>query len=185
MRAKKPRRLPEVLTREEVRACLNCMSGTPKVVALLLYGAGLRPLEALCLRVKDVDFTMSQITVRDGKGQKDRVTMLPAAAKPLLADHLVQIRRIHEADLRQGYGRVYLPGALAEKYPSADRQWGSRYVFPAGSLSLDPRSGNKRRHHLDESAVQRLSYRRYAAVNQTADSRVNRQGEPSLLQECR
>jgi len=122
--AKKPRRLPEVLTREEVRACLNCMSGTPKIVALLLYGAGLRLLEALRLRVKGVDFTMNQIVVRDGKGQKDRITMLPAAATRLLVDHLLQIRRIHEADLRRGYGRVYLPGALAEKYPSADRQWG-------------------------------------------------------------
>jgi integron integrase len=155
VRAKKPRRLPEVLTREEVRACLNCMSGTPKIVALLLYGAGLRLLEALRLRVKDVDFTMNQIAVRDGKGQKDRITMLPAAVTPLLVDHLLQIRRIHEADLRRSYGRVYLPGALAEKYPSADRQWGWQYVFPAGSLSLDPRSGKKRRHHLDESAIQR------------------------------
>jgi integron integrase len=155
VRAKKPRRLPEVLTREEVRGCLNCMSGTPKIVALLLYGAGLRLLEALRLRVKDIDFTMNQIAVRDGKGQKDRITMLPAAATRLLVDHLLQIRRIHEADLRRGYGRVYLPGALAEKYPSADRQWSWQYVFPAGSLSLDPRSGKKRRHHLDESAIQR------------------------------
>jgi integron integrase len=155
VRAKKPRRLPEVLTREEVRASLHRMSGTPKLVALLLYGAGLRLLEALRLRVKDIDFTMNQITVRDGKGQKDRVTLLPAAAKPLLDEHLKEVRRTHDQDLRQGYGRVYLPGALAEKYPTADRQWGWQYVFPSGSLSLDPRSGKKRRHHLDESAVQR------------------------------
>jgi len=155
VRAKKPRRLPEVLTREEVRACLHRMSGTPKLIALLLYGAGLRLLEALRLRVKDIDFTLNQITVRDGKGQKDRVTMLPASAKPLMAEHLKEVRRTHDQDLRQGYGRVYLPGALAEKYRSADRQWAWQYVFPAASLSLDPRSGNKRRHHLDESAVQK------------------------------
>jgi len=111
VRAKKPRRLPEVLTREEVRACLNCMSGTPKIVALLLYGAGLRLLEALRLRVKDVDFTTNQIAVRDGKGQKDRVTMLPAAAQNLLLDHLKQVRQIDEQDLSQGL----VPGLPAER----------------------------------------------------------------------
>lgn len=98
---------------------------------------------------------MNQITVRDGKGQKDRVTILPASAKALLAEHLKEVQRRHDQDLRQGYGRVFLPGALAEKYPTADRQWGWQYAFPSGSLSLDPRSGKKRRHHLDESAIQR------------------------------
>ena len=132
VRAKKPRRLPEVLTREEVRACLNCMSGTPKIVALLLYGAGLRLLEALRLRVKDVDFTMNQIAVRDGKGQKDRITMLPAAATPLLVDHL---RPDPEGFTRQDltskdYGRVYLPGALAEKYHLCGPAVGLAICFP-------------------------------------------------------
>ena len=155
VRAKKPARLPVVLTRHEVRALLDRMSGTAKLVGLLLYGAGLRLLEALRLRVKDIDLAINQITVRDGKGQKDRVTMLPAAAKPLLAEHLKRVRRTHQQDLRQGLGSVYLPDALARKYPEAEREWGWQYVFPAAELSIDPRSGSKRRHHLDESIIQR------------------------------
>jgi len=106
VRAKKPARLPLVLTRDEVRALLERMSGGPKLIALLLYGAGLRLLEALRLRVKDIDLEMNQITVRDGKGQKDRITMLPATANALLVEHLKQVRRIHQQDLRQGFGRV-------------------------------------------------------------------------------
>jgi integron integrase len=155
VRAKKPARLPLVLTRDEVRALLERMSGGPKLIALLLYGAGLRLLEALRLRVKDIDLEMNQITVRDGKGQKDRITMLPATANALLVEHLKQVRRIHQQDLRQGFGRVYLPDALARKYPRAECDWGWQYVFPAGNLSVDPRSGSRRRHHLDESAMQR------------------------------
>jgi integron integrase len=131
------------------------MSGVHRLVALLLYGAGLRLLDALRLRVKDIDLAMNQITVRDGKGQKDRVTMLPAAAKALLANHLGDVRRTHQNDLKQGFGSVYLPFALAEKYPNADREWGWQYVFPAARLSTDPRSGIKRHHHLDESEIQR------------------------------
>jgi integron integrase len=146
VRAKKPARLPVVLTREEVRALLGRISGTPKLVSLLLYGAGLRLLEALRLRVKDIDLTMNQIIVRDGKGQKDRVTMLPGAAKLLLT---------HQQELREGLGRDYLPHALAVKYPAADREWGWHYVFPAANLSVDPRSGAKRRHHLEESLIQK------------------------------
>ena len=142
--AKKPKRLPVVLTRDQVRALFGKMSGAAKLAALLLYGGG------LCLRVKDVDFGANQITIRDGKGQKDRVTMLPASAKELLFNHLEQVRRIHWQDLNQGLGRVYLPNALAQKYPNAEREWGWQYVFPAASLSIDPRSGSKRRHHPDK-----------------------------------
>lgn len=118
VRAKKPARLPVVLTREEVRALLARMAGTSRLVSLLLYGAGLRLLEALRLRVKDIDFALNQITVRDGKGQKDRVTMLPASAKGLLTEHLKEVERLHREDLRQGFGRVYLPDALGRKYPN-------------------------------------------------------------------
>ena len=171
VRAKKPARLPVVLSRDEVRKILGCMPSAPKLVALLLYGgAGLRLLEALRLRVKDIDLAMNQITVRDGKGQKDRVTMLPSAAKALLADHLKHARQIHQQDLLQGFGRVYLPDALGRKYPTADREWGWQYVFPAGNLSVDPRSGSRRRHHLDESLIQRAvkAAVREAGVNKAA-----------------
>jgi integron integrase len=129
VRAKKPARLPVVLTRDEVRSVLRLISGTPKLVSLLLYGAGLRLLETLRLRVKDIDLVMNQITVRDGKGQKDRVTMLPASAKDHLIEHLKQVERLHQQDLRHGFGRVYLPDAVGRKYPSADRAWGWQYVF--------------------------------------------------------
>jgi integron integrase len=155
VRARKPKRLPVVLTRDEVRALLAKMSGAPKLAALLLYGGGLRLLEVLRLRVQDLDLDRHQITIRDGKGQKDRVTMLPAIVKPLLIEHLQQVRQTHQQDLRQGVGSVFLPNALARNYPGAERQWGWQYVFPAGAPSVDPRSGLKRRHHLDESSIQR------------------------------
>lgn len=175
VRAKKPARLPVVLTREEVRAVLGEISRTPKLVSLLLYGAGLRLLEALRLRVKDIDFAVNQITVRDGKGQKDRVTMLPAAAKAGLIEHLKQVERLHGQDLRQGFGCVSLPDALGKKYPNAGRAWGWQYVFPAASLSADPRSQQMRRHHLDESVVQR-------AVKEAARvARVNKPATPHTL----
>jgi integron integrase len=164
VRAKKPKRLPVVLTRDEVRVLVGRMSGTPKLVAWLLYGGGLRLLEALRLRVKDIDFAMSQISVRDGKGQKDRLTMLPAVVKEPLAEHLKQVRRLHQQGLCQGLGRIYLPDALARKYPNADREWSWQYVFPASSISVDPRSGVRRRHPLDESVLQRaISSRRLSS----------------------
>ena len=175
VRAKKPKRLPVVLTRDEVRSLLGRMSGTAKLAALLLYGGGLRLLETLRLRVKEFDFGANQITIRDGKGQKDRVTMLPAAAKDPLLDHLKQVRRIHQQDLSHGFGHVYLPDALARKYPNAEREWGWQYVFPAASLSMDPRSGSKRRHHLDESVVQRSMKE---AVGQAG---LNKQASPHTL----
>ena len=124
-------------------------------MASLLYGAGLRLLECLRLRVKDLDFSSNQIMVREGKGNKDRRTMLPAVVRGPLTAHLDRVRQLHKQDLEQGYGKVYLPDALARKYPQADREWGWQWGFPASQLSVDPRSGERRRHHLHESVLQR------------------------------
>jgi integron integrase len=155
VRAVKPKHLPTVLTKEEVRKVIGQMSGIHKLVAQLLYGSGLRLLECLRLRVKDLDFSYRTITVRDGKGQQDRITMLPDSLVAPLQEHLQRVKRLHDDDLTKGHGAVYLPDALAEKYPNANREWGWQYVFPADRLSVDPRSGAVRRHHLDESSVQR------------------------------
>lgn len=154
-RAKTPARVPVVLTREEVRQVLAAMDGPPQLAALLLYGAGLRLLEALRLRVKDVDFQRNQITVRSGKGARDRVTMLPAAASRDLAKHLEAVRDVHQADLRAGAGWVELPWALGRKYPRAGREWIWQWVFPATRTYLHAASGQRRRHHLHESVLQR------------------------------
>lgn len=124
-------------------------------MASLLYGAGLRLLECLRLRVKDIDFEAHQLLVREGKGNKDRITILPTAVKAQLLTQLEHIRALHERDLAQGFGRVYLPDALQRKYPQADREWGWQWVFPASQISVDPRSGKQRRHHLHESVLQR------------------------------
>ncbi|MDR7475947.1 MAG: integron integrase, partial [Armatimonadota bacterium] len=153
--AKRSRRLPVVLTREEVRALLGHLQGVPRLMALLLYGAGLRLLECARLRVKDIDFSRNQIVVRAGKGDKDRVTVLPAAVKADLAQHLERVRRQHERDLTRGAGWVELPGALMRKYPSAGREWGWQWVFPATRLYLDRVTGQRRRHHLHETVLQR------------------------------
>jgi integron integrase len=155
VRARRRRKLPVVLTREEVKSALSHIQGLDHLFLTLLYGTGMRLMEALRLRVKDVDFAANQITVRDGKGAKDRVTMLPASVKPALQEHLKSVKRLHERDLREGYGAVYLPYALARKYPGAAREWGWQYVFPATVLSVDPRSGIRRRHHLDERVLQK------------------------------
>jgi integron integrase len=154
-RAKRLVRLPVVLSRDEVRAVLNHLKGTNWLVASLLYGSGLRLMEALRLRVKDVDFDYHQIVVRDGKGAKDRVTMLPAMLEPPLRDQLQQTRNRHQADLREGFGAVYLPYALEKKYPNANRQWGWQFIFPAPKRAPDPRSGIERRHHLSEGVLQK------------------------------
>jgi integron integrase len=154
-RAKRPVRVPVVLTREEVRALLSQLEGTKWLMAGLLYGAGLRLRECLRLRVKDVDFGYRQIAVRDGKGAKDRVTMLPAAAIEPLRNHLARVKRRHERDLEEGYGEVELPFALERKYPRAPREWGWQYVFPSVKLSADPRSGVVRRHHVFDSVLPR------------------------------
>jgi integron integrase len=154
-RAKKPQHLPVVFTREEVKALLAQLQGTTWLMAMLTYGSGLRLLECLRLRVKDVDFHYRQLLVRDAKGQKDRVTMLPNSLVDPLRTHLAKVRHLHENDLRDGYGRVYLPHALATKYPSADREWSWQYVFPSSRRSIDPRTGIERRHHAPEDALQR------------------------------
>ncbi len=153
--AKAPKRLPVVLTPAEVQALLSGLSGTHWLVASLLYGAGMRLMEALRLRVKDVELSRKEILIRDGKGAKDRVTMLPAALiKPLKA-HLLKVRGLHDQDVAEGFGEVYLPHALDRKYPNAAREWGWQYVFPSGNRAVDPRSGIVRRHHVQDQAVQR------------------------------
>jgi integrase len=144
-----------VLTHEEVQAVLSRLAGTHWVVAALLYGAGLRIMEALRLRVMDVDFARGEILVREGKGFKDRVTMLPTLVAEPLKAHLKQVRALHEQDLSEGFGEVYLPYALDRKYPNAAREWGWQYVFPSKSRSVDPRSGVVRRHHVQDQAIQR------------------------------
>jgi integron integrase len=152
-RAKVSTHLPVVLTREQVRAVLAHLDGTYLLIANLLYGSGLR------LRVKDVDFTRGQVLVRDGKGAKDRVTMLPQSFAPALALHLERVKALHESDIAQGVGAVYLPYALARKYPSAAREWGWQFVFPAAGLARDPEAGVRRRHHLHEKSMQRAMQR--------------------------
>lgn len=154
-RAKKPARLPVVFTREEVRAVLAHLEGSKWLIASLLYGSGLRLMECLRLRVKDIDFQYGQITVRDGKGGKDRVTTLPDPLREPLLRHLERVKALHQLDLRQGYGQVYLPFALERKYPNASRQWGWQYVFPAPKRSIDARTGKVRRHHLSENVIQK------------------------------
>lgn len=155
MRAKKPKRLPVVLTRDEVERILTHLSGEYRLMAQLLYGSGLRLIECIRLRVKDIDFAQRQIIVRDGKGGKDRVTMLPASIVQPLQEHLQRVKRLHDQDLARGYGTVHLPYALERKYPNANREWSWQYVFPSDRLSTDPRSGKTQRHHLDESGLQK------------------------------
>ena len=155
VRARKPERLPVVLTRDEVRAVIRELDGPARLLALLLYGAGLRVLEAARLRVKDVDFARNELMVRGGKGDRDRVTMLPGAVKSDLAKHLEVVRAQHEGDLRQGAGWVELPWALARKYPNAGRAWGWQWLFPATRTYLHRDTGQRRRHHLHESVLQR------------------------------
>lgn len=154
-RAKKPKRVPVVFTRHEIKRILANLEGTHWVVAALLYGSGLRLMECLRLRVKDIDFTYNQIIVRDGKGEQDRITMLPGKLKEPVMRHLQKTKVLHEGDLAAGYGHVYLPYALARKYPNAPKEWGWQYVFPAPQRSNDPRSGIERRHHLSDKAIQK------------------------------
>jgi integron integrase len=155
VRAKRPQRLPIVLTREEVREIVGRLDGVPRLMALLLYGSGLRLLECCRLRIQDIDFERNQIVVRDGKGGKDRMTMLPAAMKDALLRHVERTRVQHQADLRQGAGWVELPWAIARKYPNAGREWRWQWVFPATRIYVDRVTGQRRRHHLHESVLQR------------------------------
>ncbi len=154
VRAKQPTRLPVVLSHDEVRTLLDRLQGSSRLVCALLYGSGLRLLEALELRVKDLDLPRGEILVRRAKGAKDRVTMLPTALRPDLKAHLDRVRRLHRRDLNQGGGKAPLPNAFERKAPSAAREWGWQYVFPATRRYQDP-DGELRRHHLHESVVQR------------------------------
>jgi integron integrase len=155
VRAKRTVRLPVVLTRDEVRAILGELRGTPWLMVSLMYGSGLRLLECARLRIKDVDFERHEITVRNGKGGKDRRTMLPVALKGALAAHVERVRRLHERDLRRRLGSVALPDGIERKYPRAAWEWGWQWVFPAARPYQDPRSGRFQRHHLHETVVQR------------------------------
>ncbi len=159
-RAKRPARVPVVLTRDEVHKIFAHLHGTARLMAGLLYGSGLRLMECVRLRVKDVDFGYARIIVRDGKGAKDRVTMLPVNLASALERHLQKVKVQLEQDLEDGFGSVYLPHALARKFPKAPREWVWQYVFPSTRISVDPRAGGnddepvRRRHHIDESALQ-------------------------------
>ena len=155
VRAKRPERLPIVLSRDEVRALIHRLDGAPRLMACLLYGAGLRVMECCRLRVQDVDFGSNQIVVRGGKGDKDRTTMLPTMAKADLAGHLAAVRAQHQRDLATGAGWVELPTALARKYAHGGRQWVWQWVFPATRTYLDRETGQRRRHHLHETVLQR------------------------------
>ncbi len=155
-RARRPERLPVVLTRDEVRALLSHLKGTHHLMAGLLYGSGLRLMECLRLRVKDVDFGQHQIIVCDGKGQKDRAVPLSWSLHEPLQEQLERVQALHQCDLADGFGRVYLPHALAEKYPNANRELGWQWLFPAPRRSIDPRTGVFRRHLLAETALQKM-----------------------------
>jgi integron integrase len=154
-RAKRPSRLPTVLPREQVKELLGGMSGTNELIARLLYGTGMRLMETIRLRVQDIDFDYRQIIVRQGKGGKDRTTVLPDSLIEPLQLQLAHAKRIHELDLNEGFGCVYLPFALARKYPNACKEWKWQYVFPSINRSVDPRDKTVRRHHLDEKNIQR------------------------------
>jgi integrase len=154
-RARKPKRLPTVLTKEEAMRVIGYISGPDELMTKLLYGTGLRLMACLRLRVKDIDFSQHQIVVRDGKGMEDRVTMLPASLVVPLQEHLSGVKRLQTQTLAKSYGSVYLPFALERKYPRAGRLWIWQYVFPSHRLSRDPRTATARRHHASESRLQR------------------------------
>jgi integron integrase len=156
VRARQPRRPPTVLSREEVATIMSRLEGTVQFVVLLLYGTGMRILE--CLRIQDVDSDLGHMTIRNSKGGRDRVTMLPDSTRERLRDHVIDVRAAHKSDLADGFGSVYLPNALARKYPHADRDWKWQYVFPASKRGVDPRSGIVRRHHLHESVIRKAIY---------------------------
>ena len=155
VRAKRPTRLPQVLSRQEVAEILRHIDGTPWLMAMLLYGAGLRVLECARLRIKDVDFSRKELLVRDGKGRKDRVTLLPESVREPLAAHIERVSAQHREDLQHGAGFVELPDALTSKYPNAAREWAWQWVFPATRCYYHCPSGTTRRHHLHESVLQR------------------------------
>jgi integron integrase len=179
VRAPRTRRLPTVLTREEVRLVIARMNGTPQMIARLLYGTGARLLEMLRLRVKDIDFQTRELTVRNGKGDHDRTTMLPLASGRALREHLARVRELHDADVAEGFGSVWLPHALAVKYPGAARSWQWQWVFPSARVSTDPRSEQvRRRHHLGPHVIQRAVQRAAASAG------ITRPVGPHTLRHC-
>ena len=178
VRAKRPHRLPVVLTRQEVRSILGYLDGSDWLMVMLLYGAGLRLMECLQLRIKDIDFSANQIVVRAGKGDKDRHTMLPAAVKEPLSKHFETIRRLHQRDLDRGLGRVSLPNALERKYPNAGNEWSWQWVFPATTLFTDRVTGERRRHHLHESVLQK------AVKEAVRKSGVSKPASPHTFRHC-
>jgi integron integrase len=156
VRAKRGQRLPVVFSVEEVKQLLACLDGRELLIAELLYGSGLRLMELARLRVKDVDFDLSTLTIRSGKGDKDRTTILPFAVKEQLKKHLSDVKSMHNSDLARGHGEVHLPDALGRKYPKAGKEWEWQYVFPANNLSIDPRSGKVARHHISDNTIQMM-----------------------------
>lgn len=156
VRAKRGQKLPVVFSVEEVKRLLACMNCKDLLITGLLYGAGLRLMELARLRVKDIDMDLNTLTVRSGKGDKDRTTILPATVKDQLKNHLIEVKSLYESDLSRGYGEVPLPDALSRKYPNAGKEWAWQYVFPANNLSVDPRSGRVARHHISDSAIQEV-----------------------------
>lgn len=178
LRAKPSQHLPTVLSKEETGRILSGMQGLHQLMAKLLYGCGLRLMECMRLRVKDIDFEQSQIIIREGKGEKDRATMLPSSLVQPLKDQINFVRKLHERDVKQGYGLVELPFALARKYPNADKEFSWQYIFPSDRLSTDPLSGIVRRHHLDPSGLQR-------AVRAAAKlANVNKPVSPHTFRHC-
>lgn len=155
VRPKRGKRVPTVLSAQEARAIISRLTGPYKLMVQLMYGSGLRLMECLRLRVKDLDFDNRRILVYDGKGGDDRVTMLPDSVSSALREHLAQVRALHQKDLSRGLGSVYIPDGLDKKYPAAQKQWIWQYVFPASTLSTDPETGITRRHHIHETALQR------------------------------
>ena len=178
VRARQPEKLPFIIARQDVERVLNLMHGRQQLIARLIYGTGMRVMEALRLRVHDVDFEYRQTIVRSGKGGKDRVTVLPDTIIADLERHLARVKGLHTSDLAASYGKVYLPFALARKYPNAAREWEWQYVFPAEKLSTDPRSGAIHRHHVSDSAVQR-------ALRQAGSrARLAKRLTPHTLRHC-
>jgi integron integrase len=156
VRAKRGPKLPAVLTQAEVRSLLEHLKGRELLLVHILYGTGMRLMEVARLRVQDIDFGTNSIIVRAGKGDKDRMTVLPDAVKNQLNEHLAATKKLHEQDIAKGFGDVYLPEALDRKYPNAAKEWRWQYVFPAATLSVDPRSGKVRRHHISPSSIQKI-----------------------------
>ena len=176
LRAKKPQRLPTVLSFDETMEIIDSVTGVFQLMVKLLYGCGVRGIECVRLRVKDIDFEMNQIVVRDGKGQKDRITILPEDIKVPLKEHMKYVKKLHDSDLLQGYGSVYLPNDLARKYKNADKQWAWQYVFPSKTLSVDPHSGVTQRHHMHLDSLSKAIKKaaRISGVTKTVSSHTFR-----------